>query len=84
MRQMTLDDFLPVGRDPLLKEAARIIVTSGRVSMGSVQRQLNLGYTRARQIMEQLADEGVIGRDYESTNPGRPLMTEEEYLAWIR
>lgn len=84
MRQMTLDEFLPVGQDPLLKEAARIIVTSGKVSMGAVQRQLNLGYTRAKQIMEQLADEGVIDRDYDCTNPSRPLMTEEEYLAWIR
>lgn len=84
IRQMTLDEFLPAGRDPLLKDAARIIVTSGQVSIGSVQRQLNLGYIRAKQVMEQLADEGVIGRDYEATNPKAPLMTEEEYLKWAR
>ena len=84
IRQMTLDEFLPAGKDPLAKEVARLIVTTGKVSMGSVQRHFNLGYIRTKQILEQLADEGVIGRDYEATNPKGPLMTEEEYLKWAR
>lgn len=84
MEQLTLDSFIDMSRDPLEKEVARFLVTTGRVSIGSVQRRFNLSFRRADKIMSSLAKQGVIPEEYLSTNPQAPLMTEEEYLAWIR
>ena len=83
MRQMTLDEFIPMGDDPLLREVARYIVTTGKVSIGSVMRHFRLGFKRADRIMSQLADKGVIGRDYKATNPKAPIMTEEGLKEWM-
>ncbi len=47
--------------DPLLWEAADIVVTSGLGSTSLLQRRLKVGYARAGRIMDMLEAKGVVG-----------------------
>ena len=47
--------------DPLLWEAADIVVTSGLGSTSMIQRRLKVGYARAGRIMDMLEMKGVVG-----------------------
>lgn len=47
--------------DPLIWEAADIIVASGLGSTSNIQRRLKVGYSRAGRIMDMLEDKGVVG-----------------------
>ena len=47
--------------DPLLWEAADIVVSSGLGSTSNIQRRLKVGYSRAGRIMDQLEEKGVVG-----------------------
>ncbi|WP_255464454.1 DNA translocase FtsK, partial [Adlercreutzia sp. ZJ305] len=47
--------------DPLLWEAADIVVSSGLGSTSNIQRRLKVGYARAGRIMDQLEEQGVVG-----------------------
>ncbi len=47
--------------DPLLWEAAEIVVSSGVGSTSNVQRRLSVGYSRAGRIMDMLEEKGIVG-----------------------
>ena len=47
--------------DPLVWEAADIVVSSGLGSTSNIQRRLKVGYARAGRIMDQLENKGVVG-----------------------
>jgi S-DNA-T family DNA segregation ATPase FtsK/SpoIIIE len=47
--------------EPLLDEAAHVIIQSGKASTSLLQRRLKVGYARAARIMDILEDKGVIG-----------------------
>ncbi len=47
--------------DPLIWEAARIVVESQLGSTSGLQRQLAVGYARAGRIMDMLESKGVVG-----------------------
>ena len=47
--------------DPLLWEAADIVVSSGLGSTSNIQRRLKVGYSRAGRIMDMLEEHGVVG-----------------------
>ncbi|MDR0347004.1 MAG: hypothetical protein LBH56_01335, partial [Coriobacteriales bacterium] len=47
--------------DPLVWEAAEIIVSSGFGSTSTLQRRLKVGYARAGRIMDMLEQKGVVG-----------------------
>ena len=47
--------------DPLLWEAAEIVVASGLGSTSNIQRKLKVGYSRAGRIMDMLEEKGVVG-----------------------
>lgn len=47
--------------DPLIWEAADIVVTSGLGSTSMLQRRLKVGYARAGRIMDMLEAKGVVG-----------------------
>lgn len=47
--------------DPLLWDAADIVVSSGLGSTSNIQRRLKVGYARAGRIMDQLEEKGVVG-----------------------
>ena len=51
----------PAADDPLMWEAARIVVDSQLGSTSSLQRALSVGYARAGRIMDMLEAKGVVG-----------------------
>ena len=51
----------PKDDDPLVWEAARIVVESRLGSTSSLQRALSVGYARAGRIMDMLEAKGIVG-----------------------
>ena len=71
--------------DPLLEEAARIVIETQRAHTSLIQRRLRIGYPRAARIMEQLERLGIVGPASEGSRervvlvePGTPFHLEEE------
>ena len=48
-------------RDPLYKEARAIVVQHQQGSISFLQRRLQIGYSRAARLMDQLEEDGVVG-----------------------
>lgn len=46
--------------DPLYSDAVEIVLTSGKASISSVQRQLRIGYNRAARMIEQMQADGIV------------------------
>jgi S-DNA-T family DNA segregation ATPase FtsK/SpoIIIE len=68
--------------DPLLWEAADIVVTSGMGSTSLLQRRLKVGYARAGRIMDMLEAKGVVGPP-DGSKP-RDVLADVEELEGIR
>ena len=65
--------------DPLLWEAARIVVESQLGSTSGLQRRLKVGYARAGRIMDMLEEKGVVGPP-DGSKP-REVLLDAEGLA---
>jgi len=63
--------------DPLLWEAADIVVTSGMGSTSLLQRRLKVGYARAGRIMDMLEARGIVGQP-DGSRPREVLADVEE------
>jgi S-DNA-T family DNA segregation ATPase FtsK/SpoIIIE len=63
--------------DELLNQAMEYIVRSGLGSTSMLQSKLKIGFSRARRIMDQLEDKGVVGPS-EGSKPRDVMMTIEE------
>ena len=80
---VTLGDSSPAGDggseedDPLLWEAADVVVSSGLGSTSNLQRRLKVGYARAGRIMDQLEDKGIVG-PANGSRPREVLVDEME------
>ena len=68
--------------DDLFEEAGLYIIRSGKASIGYLQRVLKIGFNRAARIMDELADNGVVGQE-QGTKPRDILMTEDMFTAYI-
>lgn len=66
--------------DPLLWEAADIVVTSGMGSTSLLQRRLKVGYARAGRIMDMLESRGIVGQP-DGSRPREVLADVEELEA---
>lgn len=66
-------------RDELFEDAAKLFVKVKGASTSLMQRRLNLGYTRANRIMEQLEEAGIIG-PINGSNTREVLISSEEEL----
>ncbi len=62
--------------DPLLWEAARIVVETQLGSTSGLQRRLKVGYARAGRIMDMLEEKGVVGPP-DGSKPREVLLDEE-------
>jgi len=63
--------------DPLLWEAADMVVTSGMGSTSLLQRRLKVGYARAGRIMDMLEGKGIVGQP-DGSRPREVLVDIEE------
>lgn len=65
-------------RDPLFDEAVSIIVESQRGSVSLLQRRLEIGYSRASRLIDQMASAGIVG-DYKGSQAREVLLTQKEW-----
>ena len=68
--------------DPLIWEAAQIVVESGLGSTSGLQRRLKVGYSRAGRIMDMLEAKGVVGPP-DGSKP-REVLLDEDGLEALR
>jgi len=47
-------------KDELYDEAARIVVSSGQVSISYLQRKLRVGFSRAARLVDMMEAEGLV------------------------
>ena len=66
----------PEDDDPLMWEAAKIVVESQLGSTSGLQRRLKVGYARAGRIMDMLEEKGVVGPP-DGSKPREVLIDEE-------
>jgi S-DNA-T family DNA segregation ATPase FtsK/SpoIIIE len=55
------DEDVLDGADPLLPDAARLIVSVKRASATLLQRKMKIGFARAARIIDQLEEMGIVG-----------------------
>ncbi|HET9051731.1 MAG TPA: DNA translocase FtsK, partial [Candidatus Dormibacteraeota bacterium] len=60
-------------RDALFAKAAHTVAAEGRAAASLLQRKLNVGYTRAARLVDQLAEHRVVG-PYEGSKSREVLM----------
>jgi S-DNA-T family DNA segregation ATPase FtsK/SpoIIIE len=72
-----LDEEGLEGVDPLLSDAARLIVSVKRASATLLQRKMKVGFARAARIIDQLEDMGIVGPQ-EGSKPRGVLVDFEE------
>ncbi len=65
-------------KDPLYNEAVDIMIESGRGSVSLVQRRLNIGYSRASRLIDQMRRTGIVGA-YKGSMASEVVVTKEEW-----
>ncbi len=81
MRLKTNDAEVDEGlRDPLFDEAVRIVIETKRGSVSLLQRRLNVGYSRASRLIDQMALAGIVG-DYKGSQAREVVMTLDQWDA---
>ncbi len=64
--------------DPMLQEAIRVVVESGKASTSMLQLKLRLGYARAGRLIEIMESMGIIG-PYEGSKPRKVLISKQQW-----
>lgn len=49
------------GKDDLYEEAVEFVIREGRGSLSLLQRRFSIGYSRAARMIDQMAEDGVVG-----------------------
>ncbi|MCZ6682017.1 MAG: DNA translocase FtsK 4TM domain-containing protein [Planctomycetota bacterium] len=65
-------------RDPLFDRAVDIIVETKRGSVSLLQRRLEIGYSRASRLIDQMAEAGIVG-EYKGSQAREVLITKNEW-----
>lgn len=68
-------------RDAFLEEAAEFVVYAGEASASMIQTHFRVGYARARRIVVELADIGIVG-PHEGSKSRKVLLSPEEFEQW--
>jgi S-DNA-T family DNA segregation ATPase FtsK/SpoIIIE len=67
-------------KDELFDKAVEIVLATQRGSVSLLQRRLQIGYSRASRIIDQMADAGILG-EYKGSQARECLTTLEEWQA---
>ena len=65
-------------RDDLFNQAVEIVLASQRGSVSLLQRRLQVGYSRASRIVDQMAEAGILG-DYKGSQARECMMTLDDW-----
>ncbi|MHC4982897.1 MAG: FtsK/SpoIIIE family DNA translocase [Planctomycetota bacterium] len=65
-------------KDELFDKGVEIVLATQRGSVSLLQRRLQIGYSRASRIIDQMADAGILG-EYKGSQARECLMTLEEW-----
>ncbi|MBP3729267.1 MAG: DNA translocase FtsK [Lachnospiraceae bacterium] len=68
-------------RDELFMDAAEHIIENEKASIGNLQRVFRIGFNRAARLMDQLAEEGIVGKD-DGTKARQIQMDRAQFEAW--
>jgi S-DNA-T family DNA segregation ATPase FtsK/SpoIIIE len=67
-------------KDPLYNDAVDIMIETGRGSVSLIQRRLNIGYSRASRLIDQMRRTGIVGA-YKGSMASEVVVTKEEWEA---
>lgn len=67
------------GHDPMLGQAAEVVIEAGQASTSLLQRRCKLGYARAARIMDEMEQLGIIG-PYQGAKPREVLITRQQWI----
>jgi len=67
-------------KDPLYNDAVDIMIETGRGSVSLIQRRLNIGYSRASRLIDQMRRTGIVGA-YKGSMASEVTVTKEEWEA---
>ncbi|MFO0972192.1 MAG: DNA translocase FtsK 4TM domain-containing protein [Phycisphaerae bacterium] len=67
-------------RDPLFDQAVDIVVETQRGSVSLLQRRLEVGYSRASRLIDQMAAAGLVG-EYKGSQAREVIVTGDEWEA---
>jgi S-DNA-T family DNA segregation ATPase FtsK/SpoIIIE len=65
-------------KDDLFDQAVEIVLATNRGSVSLLQRRLQVGYTRASRIIDQMAEAGILG-DYKGSQARECMITLEDW-----
>ena len=65
-------------KDELFDEAARIVVTSGQVSISYLQRKLRIGFSRAARLVDMMEADGLVSAA--SGSKPREVLVDRNYF----
>jgi S-DNA-T family DNA segregation ATPase FtsK/SpoIIIE len=65
-------------RDELYDEAARIVVSSGQVSISYLQRRLRIGFSRAARLVDMMEAEGLVSPG--AGGKAREVLVKKDYF----
>ena len=72
------EPVLPAEKDPLFKDAIKVILASGQASASHLQRRMSIGYARAGRLIDLMEKQGIIGPP-QGVKP-RIVLIDESYL----
>ena len=64
--------------DELLPAAVDVVLEVGQASVSMLQRRLNLGYSRAARLVDQMEERGYVG-PFEGSKPRQILITNQRW-----
>lgn len=67
-------------KDPLYNDAVDIMIETGRGSVSLIQRRLNIGYSRASRLIDQMRRTGIVGA-YKGSMASEVIITKEQWEA---
>ncbi len=65
--------------DPMLEQAAQVVIDAGQASTSLLQRRCKLGYARAARIMDEMEEMGIIG-PYQGAKPREVLINRQQWI----
>ena len=68
---------VPMEKDELFDEAARIVVSSGQASISYLQRRLRIGFSRAARLIDMMEMDGIVSP---ATNGKREVLVDQGYF----